>query len=355
MKVMAVGGIFELLEALRGSGNIELSVLDHPSLLTRIKKEGVADQTFPFSTGAKIDLRAILAIRHAIRRVRPDIVHAFSSRSLANAVLATAGMAEPPKLISFRGAASVASRHDWGFRLAYLNPRVAGHACASDAVRQAMIQSGIPPEKCVTVYDCVRARNLERPGRSALAEWGVPPDAFVIGTVATIRPVKGIDLLLKASILCADLRDIYWVLIGPLHDREVERLAQDARIRDRIRLLGLRTDAKALISGADLFVLPSRAEGLSLALLEAMSQRVCPVVSDAGGMKEVVRHGRDGLVVPKEDAGALAEAVCTLHADRKRVAAFAESSSRRIAETFTAEKMAERTRELYHRVITQSP
>lgn len=350
MKVMVIDGFFELLKALAESGEVELSVLGEPDLLRRVEAEGISRQTFSFSTRAKLDPFAIAAVRRAIHSVRPDIVHAFTSRPMANAVLATYGIRDAPRLVSFRGAASVASRLDWGFRLAYMNPRLSGHACASDAVRQAMIQSGVRADKCVTTYDCIRAE-LERPGRAALAEWGIPVDAFVIGTVATIRPVKGIDILLRAALACSDLKDIYWLLIGPLHDNEVGRLSQDERIRDRVRLPGLRRDAKALMSGMDLFVMPSRAEGLCLALMEAMAQGVCPVVSDAGGMKEVVRHGLDGLVVPKEDVAALAAAIRSLHADRQAVAAFAGSSRRRIADTFTAARMAERTLGLYLRVM----
>ena len=100
-----------------------------------------------------------------------------------------------------------------------------------------------------------------------------------------------------------------------------------------------------------MFVMPSRREALCRALLEAMSQGVCPIVSDAGGMKEVVRHGRDGLVVPREDAEALAAAIRALYEDRSRLEAYAASAQRRCTEEFCPKKMAERTLKLYHRVV----
>jgi glycosyltransferase involved in cell wall biosynthesis len=353
MKVMAIEGFPRLLEALSVSPGVELTVLDRPEQLKRLEAEGITCRMLPFSTRAKLDPWAIAAVHRAIREVAPDIVHSFTSRGMANAVLATYGLRNAPGLVSFRGAASVTSRHDWGFRLAYANPRIGGHACASDAVRQAMIESGISPEKCMTTYNCICTEGLERPGRPALAEWGIPADAFVVGTVAVIRPVKGIDVLLKAALECAGMENVYWVLIGPLHDSAVARLAGDNRIKDRVRLTGLRRDAKALMSGMDLFVMPSRAEGLCLALMEAMAQGVCPVVSDAGGMKEVVRHGVDGLVVPREDVPALAGAIRLLYADRQKVAAFSESSRNRITETFTPARVADRTLALYHRVMLE--
>jgi glycosyltransferase involved in cell wall biosynthesis len=141
------------------------------------------------------------------------------------------------------------------------------------------------------------------------------------------------------------------LLIGKVADPVIDRLAADPRVRDRVRLVGHRADAAALVSGADLFVMPSRAEALCQALLEAMHQGVCPVVSDVGGMKEVVRHGQDGLVVPQEDPQALAEAIRQLHANRSLANAFAASARQRVAETFTPQKMAERTFALYRRVL----
>jgi glycosyltransferase involved in cell wall biosynthesis len=85
-----------------------------------------------------------------------------------------------------------------------------------------------------------------------------------------------------------------------------------------------------------------------------MHQGVCPVVSDAGGMKEVVRHGREGIVFPSEDVSALASAIRFLHADRALVGQYAVAARQRVAAEFTPEKMAERCCALYHNVLTDS-
>jgi glycosyltransferase involved in cell wall biosynthesis len=168
--------------------------------------------------------------------------------------------------------------------------------------------------------------------------------------MATMRRVKGIDILLRAAAECADLKDVYMLLFGQVVDPEIRKLASNPLIRDRVRLAGHRADASELISGADIFVMPSRSEALCQALLEAMHQGVCPVVSDAGGMKEVVRHGQDGVVFPSEDVAALARAIRALRNDRGLVARYANSSRERIAAEFTAERMAHRCVTLYGRL-----
>jgi glycosyltransferase involved in cell wall biosynthesis len=188
-----------------------------------------------------------------------------------------------------------------------------------------------------------------------LRQFDIPAEAFVVGTVGTFRRVKGADLLLEAAIACADLTDTYWLLIGNVVDPEVRRLAADPRIGARVRLVGHQPDAAELISGADVFVMPSRAEALCQALLEAMHQRVCPIVSGAGGMKEAVRHGRDGLVVVAEDVPALVRAIRRLHGDRRLVERFAASAKQRYAETFTPSRMAERCLAMYGHVLGVRP
>jgi glycosyltransferase involved in cell wall biosynthesis len=142
-------------------------------------------------------------------------------------------------------------------------------------------------------------------------------------------------------------------LFGHVLDPEIRLLANQPEIRERVRLVGHRIDASELISGADVFVMPSRAEALSQALLEAMYQRVCPVVSDAGGMKEVVRHGCDGIVVPVANVDALVQAIQTLYDDRTLVARFAAAAHQRIAESFTPENMAQRCLTIYQELLGQ--
>lgn len=308
-----------------------------------------------YDGGTKVNLRAAWQLRKIMRIERPDVVHAFYGRALSHAVLAAQGLRTRPQIVSFRGIVSPLSRLDAGDWLSYRHPLVAGHACESDAVRAALVRSGIDESRCWTTYNSMFHVPTRRPDRAGLAQFDIPPDAFVVGTMAAMRPVKRIDLLLRAAIRCADLRDIYWILFGEVLDDAIEKLAADRRIRDRVRLVGHRADAAELISGADVFVMPSRAEALCQALLEAMHQGVCPVVSDAGGMKEVVRHEVDGLVVPSENSAALARDIRTLHADRRLAAEFGASAQQRVAESFTPEAMADRTLAIYWQLAGAGP
>lgn len=305
-----------------------------------------------YSGGAKLNLRAAWQLRRLIAQLRPDVVHAFYGRALAHVVLAATGLRNRPRIVSFRGITATLARLNAGDWISYLHPLVNAHACESEAVRQSLVASGIRANRCWVTYNTMHMPSATRPGRSALRQFGVPAGAFVISTMATMRRVKGIDILLRAAAQCADLQEMYLLLMGDVVDPEIRVLAANPLIRDRVRLVGHRADAAELVSGADIFVMPSRSEALCQALLEAMHQGVCPVVSDAGGMKEVVRHGQDGIVFPSKDIAALAGAIRSLHDDRALVARYATSARERVAAEFTPQKMAERCAASYSQLLT---
>lgn len=304
----------------------------------------------PLVPRAKVDLRAIRGMRRALAEHTPGIVHCFTPRGLATAVLATLGSRSPPPLVSFRGIATVPSRLDPGAHLTYLSPRVRGHTCESQAVQAGLVAAGIPAERCHVVYNCTA---LDPPGRldrdAARDRLGIPRDAFVVGGTAAIRPVKRFDLLLQAAGACLDLEGLTIALVGPVADPAVRRLAADPRFAGRLVMPGWIPDAGGLAAAFDLFVMPSRSEGLCRAVLEAMAAGVCPVVSDAGGMPELVRSQREGLVFPSGDAAALAGALRRLHGDRGLRARLAAAARERVARLCSPAALADRILEAHDR------
>jgi glycosyltransferase involved in cell wall biosynthesis len=351
MKVLLINAKPTLADALVAAGGVDVALLWPRSHHFQNVPPPNRIPVRYYSGGGKLSLLAAWQVRRIISELRPDIIHPFYGRSLSHVVLAATALPERPKIVSFRGVSSPLSRLDAGDWLSYRHPLVDAHACESAAVQRALVASGVPASKCWVTYNSMYMPPACRPGRPALAQFGIPADAFVVGTMASMRRVKRMDILLRAAAQCADLRDTYWILFGRVLDPEILKLAADRRIRDRVRLPGFRLDASELISGADVFVMPSRAEALCQALLEAMHQGVCPVVSNAGGMKEVVRHEHDGLVVPVENVDALAHAIRRLHADRLLAAKMAASAQQRIAHSFTPEKMAERCLALYRSLL----
>lgn len=303
-------------------------------------------QPFPFRQ--KADPRAAWEMARLIANHQPDLVHAFSPRSLAAAVLATTFMRSATAIMSFRGIATSPKWIDVAEYLTFLSPRVAGHACESEAVADGLVAAGVPRSSCCVIYNCVDRAALAVQDRNVVRErFGIPADAFVLGSIASVRPVKGIDILLRAALACRDLPDIHVLLMGGVRDRRVERLCRDPRWNGRLHLAGHVPGAGGMGRAFDVFVMPSRSEGLCRALLEATCLGVCPVVSDAGGMKELVRHEREGLVFPSEDVLALENAIRHLHANRGLIPQYGREAEIRVSKICSPRAMADRVEQGY--------
>ncbi len=137
---------------------------------------------------------------------------------------------------------------------------------------------------------------------------------------------------------------------GHLHHGLLDQAAA-LGVGDRVHLPGHRTDARMLLDAADVFVLPSRHEGMPLVLLEAMDAGLPVVATRVIGSEEVVAHGETGFLVPPEDPAALGAALALLLADPGLRARFGRAARRRFRERFTQRRMAAATAAVYERVL----
>jgi glycosyltransferase involved in cell wall biosynthesis len=154
------------------------------------------------------------------------------------------------------------------------------------------------------------------------AEWGLPPTSRLVLAVGRLVEQKNHALAIHAI---AQVPEATLVIAGdgPLRG-ELERVAAEAGVADRVVLAGVRRDARALMGAADAVVMPSRWEGLPLTALEALASGTPLVATNVRGLRELVVDGRDALLVP-EDPNALAEAIRRLLTDRELAARLAEA------------------------------
>ncbi len=301
----------------------------------------------------KIDFRAQRAIREKLRIGEFDIVHAYTSRDLASVIGACRGLRDAPRIVGYRGSINRLQWLDPGNLLTFWNPRVDRIICVCRATNRALLASRISPEKLVTVWEgCDRSVFQTKP-RSVLDEFNIPKDAFVVGAVANMRPVKGLDLLLRAAQELTDLQDLHLLLIGDVQDSRISRLAADPRIADRTHMVGPRPDGGSYTGLMDVYVSPSRMEGLSMSIMEAMAQAVSLVVSDVGGNTELIRAQVDGFVVPSEDSTALASAIRRLYDSPQLRRQFTCSAQQRIADEFCVPKWTDRLYRVYRDLVDQ--
>jgi glycosyltransferase involved in cell wall biosynthesis len=230
----------------------------------------------------------------------------------------------------------------------------------SAGARESMLAAGVPALLMHVVRNGVPAPSRETsPADRAVvraavrAEHGIPVTARIVLNVGRLTPQKAQDVLLDAMSLLTGTTDDTWLLVvgdGP----ELPTLAAQVRaldIGDHVRLLGCREDVWRLLQAADVFVLPSRFEGLPLAALEAMAARLPVVATRVTGCDEAVQHGRTGLLVPVEDPAALAEAMAAVLGDRLLTRQLGEAGYAAVRRDFSAARMVDETAAVYERLL----
>ncbi|MBN1557329.1 MAG: glycosyltransferase family 4 protein [Lentisphaerae bacterium] len=287
----------------------------------------------PLAVRHRFDLSAAAAVARLLDDRPPDVLYAPANRTLA--VSLSAARRRPLPVVGYRGTIGHLSRWDPAARLTYLHPRVSRILCVSEAVRAYLLKFGLPPGRLVTVYKGHDPDWYAAPDPAARADFGIPPDAFLAGFTGTIRPVKGIPVLIRAFEALPDAIRPHLLLVGACRDRRAARAIRRSRRAAQIHTAGFRTDAAALAGLYDVFVMPSLGrEGLPRAVIEAMAQRVPAVVSAVGGLPELVADPRCGCVVPPGDARALADALTALARDPVRRRRLGDAARARIAGAF---------------------
>ena len=295
------------------------------------------------------DLAALTDVYALLRRERPDLVHANSSK--AGVIGRAAAM--------LAGIPAVFTAHGWAFtegvsrrqaQIATVVEKVVAPLakkiiCVSNYDRSLALRKGIGnASQMVTVHNGIP--DIAPPVTPALN--AVPR----IVMVARFAPPKDYETLLRAAALFQpdDLR-IECVGDGP-ELAASRKLAQELGVEDRVTFHGARRDVAAILRDADIFVLLSRWEGLPLSVLEAMRAGLPVIASRVGGVPEAVDDGVSGILLERNDAGALADALRSLIGDTPRRRAMGIKARQRFLAHFSAERMVQQTLQIYAQCVT---
>jgi glycosyltransferase involved in cell wall biosynthesis len=164
-------------------------------------------------------------------------------------------------------------------------------------------------------------------------------------TVARLSPEKDVANLVRAAAMAPGLR-IEVAGGGPCRE-ELDRLAVELGVADRITFLGELRDVPAVLRRASMFVLPSRSEGIPLTVLEAMACGLPVVATRVGGLPEVVDDGVTGMLVPPADPAALAAAMRAIRDDPRYGDQLGLAGRRRVEEYFSVRRMVAQYEQLY--------
>jgi glycosyltransferase involved in cell wall biosynthesis len=325
------------------TGRVDGQFLAGLSRLPEIRRLALPMRTSPHPS----DWSAVRAVRHYALEHGPfDAIHGHSSKGGAVARLATfrTGAAAFYTLHGLIMMDPGLPRWKWalylGIELA-LARRTSRVIAVSPEEARAAVRLGFGQSRVVLIPNGVRDLHLT-PRAEARRSLGVADDALLVGFVGRLVEQKAPEILIRSIARVAKAvpgARLVVVGSGPLGD-SLRELAAQLHVADRIHWLG-ECDARQYLAAFDAFALPSRKEGLPYVILEALAAGLPVVATDSAGVEILVKTGENGIVVPRDDAGAFGNALAELLADPLRLARYAAASHHR-AERFTVDAMVER-------------
>ncbi|NYF90945.1 glycosyltransferase family 4 protein [Tunturiibacter empetritectus] len=290
-------------------------------------------------------------LRRFLKKQRIRIVQTFFESSDIWAGFVTKAMSSAKLIWSRRDMGILRTgKHHAAYRLMAGAPdRV---FAVSEQVRRHCIEvDGIDPSRVMTVYN-----GLD------LADWNANAGSAgrvgesVVATVGNIRRVKGHDVFIRAAASIAEkFPDASFRIAGdvlePEYFAELQKLVSELKLSDRFHFVGGVTNLQDYLSTAEVFVLPSRSEGFSNAIVEAMAASLPVVATNVGGNAEAVQDGVSGIIVPPEDSAALAAAIISLLSDNAKAKQMGIEGKRLAAEKFTTEAMMSQITSVYDSLL----
>ena len=334
---------------------IDITVITWPGTFNYDALVAAGVPTIPYVLKWKLSRPCIRFIRAELKRKKYDVLHMLDKRATMNGLMASIGI--DVKLVAYRGIiGNIAywSPQSW---LYLLNPRLDRIICVCEAIRQSLLDLGMPGIRMrrdvpVTIHKGHNPEWYAGPPED-LKQFGIPDDTFVVACTARGVPRKGVPVLLEAINRLPPGLNIHFLLAGTLMDNEqYKKLAAENTYADNIHLFGFLQRMPWILANCDVAVLPTlRREGLPRGMIEAMIGGAVPIVTDSGGSPELVEEGRSGFVVPPGEPKPIRDRILELYNDRELHARMSVAARERIRRDFTVDETARKTIELYRELV----
>jgi len=303
------------------------------------------------------DLKAFFALINILKREKPDIVHTHTSKA---GILGrwAAFFAKVPIIIHTpHGHVFWGYFNRWKTSLFIFIERLTARVTdriitLTEQEKRDHLRFAIATEGKFTVIhsgvDLSKFSDATADAFEMKKKLGIPEEAFVVGTVGRLTPVKGHKYLLEAAAkVVQEKTNTFFVFLGDGELlNELTEMVSTLGINDHVKFLGWRPDVADVMSTFDVFVLPSLNEGMGKVLIEAMAMGKPIIASDVGGIPDLVRSGENGLLVPPADSDALFNAIQSLYQNSLKGEKMG-SKGRKMASEFNYINMINKIDELY--------
>lgn len=305
-----------------------------------LQKAGIKVHTLHF--GGRADVFTRWRMAKIIKTFQPDIVQTWMARAAWKTPAWEKGM--------HIGWYPVVARLGGYYKLKYF--KSADHfTTITPDIRDYLIREGVSADKITHINNFAEVEQSHNALKRS--EFATPDDATLLVALGRLHDSKAFDTLIKAV---AELPGIYLWIAGEGPDREeLEKLIEDLKVGERVKMIGWRTDRADLFAAANICVFPSRYEPFGTVFVQAWAQRIPLVTTAADGPRQYVRDGEDALLVPIDDIPALRDSIRKLSQDKGLGARLAEAGYKRYLTEFTKENTLKAYLGLYHSLRNRPP
>ncbi|MDP8238762.1 MAG: glycosyltransferase family 4 protein [Candidatus Hatepunaea meridiana] len=295
-------------------------VRSNSPLEERLRKKGIS----PFTLRPQIDYFSpftVIQLAHYFRKNSISSIHLHRTQDLGHVLLAADLAGVRSRILTLQMESNRKKRdiyHRWVYS------RLTKVLTITKRMRNLLIDNvAVQPDKVQCLYYAIDAENFRshaEPKNKIRQRWGVSEEAFVVGIVGRLEPLKGQEILLKAA---AQLTDIIPSLVIMIVGDEtvgqagelvrLKRLAADLSPKLQVVFTGYQSPPGCIVPSFDVSVLATRKETFGLVILEAMALSVPVIATNAGGVLEIIENGVSGILVEPENPQELANALERLY------------------------------------------
>jgi glycosyltransferase involved in cell wall biosynthesis len=319
---------------------------------------------FPVDMTRQFTWKPIRQLKNIIKKEKIDLLHSQGTR--ADFFTRVAGkLSSVPHIICT--VTMPVEGFDVGpvrkgiYRLAdRLSERYVDHfIVVSDHLRNTLIEShGLSPESVTRIYNGIELDRYHPHTKpvNLRDQWNIPQDVPLIGAVGRMVWQKGLKYLIQAIPVILQVNpEVRFLFVGegPLRP-DLESLAHQLNIQDRIAFIGFRSDIEQILSAIDILVIPSLLEGFPMITLEGMAMSKSIVATKIQGIVEQISHEEEGLLVPSQTPEQLAVAVLRLIQDKEFSYRIGANAKKKVETCFSAQQMVRETEKVYLSLLQQN-
>ncbi len=306
------------------------------------------------------DVKAIFLLYRYLCTRRFDIVHVHTAKAGVIGRVAAWFAGVPTIIYTSHGFPFHPYLNSWRVWLYALLEKSTARLCdvitvVSDAMRSRGLEFRVAPQQKIRVIcngvDTARFDPVKYEEERLIVrrEWGLPPDAVVLGTLCRLVPDKGIDCLLRViAILVSGYQNVHCVICGDGSLRlSLKDMVEDLNISRHVTFTGYRQDTPRILAAFDVFILPTRREGFGRSFVEAMSMEVPVLGSRISPLTEIIVEGKTGLLSEVDTPEAFAAAASRLVVSKDLRCQMGKAGRAHVIENFGQRRMCEAYERLF--------